>query len=108
MVSRDGGRSWRHLGMVTPPGIVHAIVVSVTARGSGEVALTYYATPDKGDALGASGMNWRAWMTYSPDALAAEPEFRSAPTSPASAPTMGARHVRAAARPSRPSSSTRA
>ncbi len=90
MVSRDGGRSWRQLGAVTPPSLVHAIVVSVTARGSGEVALTYYATPDKGDAFGASGMNWRAWMTYSPDALAAEPEFHSAPTSPESAPTMGA------------------
>jgi hypothetical protein len=35
-------------------------------------------------------MNWRAWMTHSPDALAAEPEFSSAPTSPESAPTMGA------------------
>jgi hypothetical protein len=90
MTSRDGGRSWRHLGAVTPPGVAHAIVVSVTARGAGEVALSYYATPDRGDALGASGMNWRAWMTHSPDALAAEPEFRSAPTSPASAPTMSA------------------
>ena len=90
MVSRDGGRSWRHLGIVTPPSIVHAILVSVTTRGSGEVALSYYATPDKGDAFGAYGMNWRAWMTYSPDALAAEPEFRSAPTSPESAPTMSA------------------
>jgi photosystem II stability/assembly factor-like uncharacterized protein len=90
MISRDGGRSWRHLGAVTPPSLVHAIVVSVTARGSGEVALSYYATPDKGDALGARGMNWRAWMTHSADALAAEPEFSSAPTSPASAPTMGA------------------
>ena len=39
-------------------------------------------------------MNWRAWMTYSPDALAAEPEFRSAPTSPESAPTMGGEHAR--------------
>jgi hypothetical protein len=90
MVSRDGGRSWRQLGLVTPPGIVHAIVVSVTARGGGEVALSYYATPDKGDALGARGMNWRAWMTYSPNALAAKPKFHSAPTSPASAPAMGA------------------
>ena len=94
MVSRDGGRSWRQLGRVTPPGLVHAIVVSVTARGRGEVALTYYATPDKGDAFGARGMNWRAWMTHSPDALAAEPEFHSAPTSPESAPTMGGEHVR--------------
>jgi hypothetical protein len=90
MVSRDGGRSWRQLGRLTPPGIVHAIVTSVTARGNGEVALTYYATSDKGDALGARGMNWRAWMTYGADALAAEPEFLSAPTSPESAPTMSA------------------
>jgi len=90
MTSRDGGRSWRRLGAVTPPGLVHAIVVSVTARGSGEVALSYYATPDEGDAFGARGMNWRAWMTYSPDALTTAPEFRSAPTSPESAPTMGA------------------
>lgn len=90
MVSRDGGRSWRHLGRVTPPDIVHAIVVSVTARGKGEVALSYYATPDKGDAFGARGMNWRAWITQSADALGAKPKFRSAPTSPASAPTMGA------------------
>jgi hypothetical protein len=90
MVSRDGGRSWRHLGVVTPPSLVHAIVVSVTARDRGEVALSYYATPDKGDALGARGMNWRAWMTYSADALSNEPEFHSAPTSPESAPTMGA------------------
>src|SRR3954463_4610575 len=90
MVSRDGGRSWGQLGAGAPPGLVHAIVVSVIARGSGEVALSYYATPDKGDALGAQGMNWRAWMTYSAAALAAAPEFRSAPTSPESAPTMSA------------------
>ncbi|MEA2170352.1 MAG: repeat-like domain [Solirubrobacteraceae bacterium] len=90
MASRDGGRTWRHLGVVTPPGLVHAILVSVTARRAGEVALTFYATPDKGDALGATGMNWRAWMTYSADALAAKPRFRSAPTSPESAPAMSA------------------
>jgi photosystem II stability/assembly factor-like uncharacterized protein len=90
MVSRDGGRSWRQVGAVTPPSLVHAIVVAVTARGNGEVALSYYATPDKGDAFGARGMNWRAWMTYSADALAPKPEFLSAPTSPESAPTMGA------------------
>ena len=39
-------------------------------------------------------MNWRAWMTYSPNALAAEPGVPlSAPTSPESAPTMGADDV---------------
>ena len=39
-VSRDGGRSWRQLGFVSPPGILRAIVVSVAARGRGEIALT--------------------------------------------------------------------
>ncbi len=63
--------------------------MSVTARGRGEVALTYYATPDRGDAFGAREMNWRAWMTHSPDALASKPAFHSAPTSPESKPTMG-------------------
>src|SRR3954466_5290197 len=90
MLSRDGGRTWKHVGRVTPPGQVHAIVVSVTARGSGDVALSYYATPDRGDAFGARGMNWRAWLTHVPDALAAQPKFESAPTGPASKPTMGA------------------
>ncbi|MGH2701305.1 MAG: sialidase family protein [Actinomycetota bacterium] len=90
MVSRDGGHSWRHLGIVTPPGFAHAILVSVTTRRTGEVALSYYATPDKGDSLGARGMNWRAWMTYSPNVFATRPAFRSAPTSPESAPTMSA------------------
>jgi hypothetical protein len=89
--SGDGGRSWRRLGFVSPPGIRRAIVVSVVARGRGELALSYYGTPDKGDQLGASGMNWRAWMTYSPDALSARPVFHSAATSPESAPAMGAK-----------------
>jgi hypothetical protein len=90
MVSRDGGRTWRHLGIVTPPGMTHAILVSVTTRGTGELALSYYATPDEGDALGAQGMNWRAWMTWTPNALARRPQFASAPTSPKSKPTMSA------------------
>ena len=88
--SGDGGRSWQRLGFVSPPRIRRAIVVSVIARGRGEIAMTYYGTPDRGDLLGATGMNWRAWMTYSPNALRARPVFHSAPTSPASAPTMGA------------------
>jgi photosystem II stability/assembly factor-like uncharacterized protein len=90
MTSRDGGRSWRHLGVITPPGLRRAIVVSVTPRRAGEVALSYYATSDKGDALGATGMSWRAWVTYSENALVARPVFQSAPTSPASRPTMAA------------------
>jgi hypothetical protein len=88
--SRDGGRSWRRRGFVSAPGIRRAIVVSVAARRRGEIALSYYGTPDKGDPLGATGMNWRAWLTYSRNALARKPVFHSAPTSPASAPTMDA------------------
>jgi hypothetical protein len=87
--SRDGGRSWRLLGFVSSPAIRRAIVVSVAARGRGEIALTYYGTSNQGDPFGASGMNWRAWMTYSPDGLAGRPVFHSAATSPASAPAMG-------------------
>ena len=86
--SRDGGRTWRLAGFVSPPPIRHAIVASVAARGRGRIALTYYGTPDEGDPFGASGMNWQAWMAYSRNALAPHPVFHSAPTSPASAPTM--------------------
>jgi hypothetical protein len=88
--SRDGGKSWRLLGLISSPEIRRAIVVSVTARGNGEIALTYYGTADQGDALSASGMNWRAWMTHGRNALAEHPVFRSAATSPESAPTMDA------------------
>jgi photosystem II stability/assembly factor-like uncharacterized protein len=88
--SRDGGRSWRLLGFVSNPAIRRAIVVSVVARGRGEIAMTYYGTADTGDPLGASGMNWRAWMTYSRNALVRNPVFHSAATSPKSAPTMDA------------------
>jgi hypothetical protein len=88
--SADGGRSWRLLGFVSSPEIRRAIVVSVVARGRGEIAMSYYGTPDQGDPFGASGMGWRAWMTYGSNALTAHPAFHSAPTSPESAPTMGA------------------
>jgi photosystem II stability/assembly factor-like uncharacterized protein len=88
--SRDGGRSWRRVGFVSSPEIRRAIVVSVAARGRGEVALTYYGTPDEGDPFGAAGMDWRAWMTYGHNALVPRPAFSSAATSPASAPAMGA------------------
>src|SRR4029077_17040848 len=40
--SRDGGRSWQLAGSVSSPAIRRAIVVSVAARGNGEIALTYY------------------------------------------------------------------
>ena len=86
--SRDGGRSWRLLGLVSSPRIRRAIVVSIAARGRGEIAMSYYGTPDEGDPVGASGMNWRAWMTHSDDALAGKPVFHTAATSPKSAPTM--------------------
>ncbi len=88
--SRDGGRSWRLVGFISSPEIRRAIVVSVVARGRGEIALSYYGTGDKGDPFGAQGMNWRAWMTYSPNALAGKPVFHSAATSPESEPTMSA------------------
>ena len=104
--SRDGGRSWRLLGFVSPPGIRRAIVVSVVARGRGEIAMTYYGTPDKGDRFGASGMNWRAWMTYSRECARRPP---GVPLRRRPRPRRRRRWTRrcpAAARPTRPSSST--
>jgi hypothetical protein len=89
-LSRDGGLTWRRLGFVSSPAIRRAIVVSVTARRRGELALSYYGTADTGDALGATGMNWRAWLTHTRNALARRPVFASAPTSPADKPTMSA------------------
>jgi len=88
-ISRDGGKTWRRLGIVTPPGLRRQIAVAVTARGVGELAITYYATSDEGDPLVSStGMNWRPWATYTPDALAARPVFHSAPTSPPDKPAV--------------------
>jgi hypothetical protein len=88
--SRDGGRTWRKLGFVSSPAIRRAIVVSVDARRRGELALSYYGTADKGDPFGATGLNWRAWLTHTRNALARRPVFASAPTSPAGKPTMDA------------------
>ena len=89
--SRDGGRTWRLLGFVSPPGIRRAIVVSVTARGRGEIALTYYGTADKGDPLGAQRDELARVDDLQPRTRSPrKPVFHSAATSPASAPTMGA------------------
>jgi hypothetical protein len=65
-------------------------MVSVVARGEGEVALAYYGSGDRGDLFGARGMRWHGWMAHSADALAAEPVFTNAPTSPPSAPMIPA------------------
>ena len=104
--SRDGGRSWRLLGFVSSPAIRRAIVVSVAARGRGEIALTYYGTPDKGDPLGASGMNWRAWMTYSRERARRRPGLPLGRDLARSRRRRWTRRCPAAARPSRRSSST--
>ncbi len=87
-VSRDGGRTWRALGRVSPPSMKGAFNVSVTARGRGEVALAWWGTEKLTDSLLGYGEKYRGWMTYSPDVLARRPAFRSAPTSPASAPQI--------------------
>jgi len=84
-VSRDGGRSWRNLGRVSPPKVKGAFNVSVTARGNGEVALAWWGTEKLTDKLLGFGEKYRGWMTYSPDALARRPVLHSAPTSGADA-----------------------
>ena len=108
MVSRDGGRSWRQLGIVTPPSIVHAIVVSVTARGSGEVALSYYATPDKGDAFGAQRHELARVDDLQPRRAGRQARVPQRADLAGVGADDGRGACTAAARPSRPSSSTRA
>jgi len=85
-VSRDGGRTWRSLGRVSPRSVRGAFDVSVTARGRGEVALAWWGTGRLTDPLLGYGERYRGWMTYARDALARKPRFDSAPTSRAAAP----------------------
>ncbi|WP_110208118.1 sialidase family protein [Nocardioides daejeonensis] len=85
-VSRDGGKSWRQLGRVSPPQVKGAVNVSVTARGRGEVALAWWGTEALTDPLLGFGEKYRGWMTHSRNALAKRPVFSSAATSAAKAP----------------------
>ena len=87
-VSRDGGRTWRALGRISPPGVKGAFNVSVTARGKGQVALAWWGTGKLTDPLLGFGEKYRGWMTYSRNALARRPAFRSAPTSAVRAPQI--------------------
>jgi len=85
-VSRNGGRTWKPLGRVSPPSVKGAFNVSVTARGNGEVALAWWGTGRLTDPVLGYGEKYRGWMTWSPDALARKPAFHSAPASRAAAP----------------------
>lgn len=87
-VSRDGGRTWRQLGFVSPPEVRGAVNVSITARGEGEVALAYFGTADSGDPVVGSGERYLGWMAHSRDALARRPVFSTAPTSDLSRPMI--------------------
>ena len=108
MVSRDGGRTWRQLGRVTPPGLVHAIVVSVTARGRGEVALTLLRDARQGRRVRRP----RHELARVDDPQPRRAGRRAGVPQRADLPRVGADDGRgactAAARPTRPSSSTRA
>lgn len=85
-VSRDGARTWKDLGRVSPPSVKGAFNVSVTARGRGEVALAWWGTGRLTDPVLGYGEKYRGWMTYSGNALARRPRFHGAPTSRSSAP----------------------
>lgn len=79
-VSRDGGRTWRRLGTVSPPSVRGTVLPSVAARGDGEVALAWLGTGDSERVLDA-GERYLGWMAYSPNALARSATFSAAPTS---------------------------
>lgn len=84
-VSRDGGRTWRRLGTVSPASVRGTVLPSITARGDGEVALAWLGTGD-GERLLDAGERYLGWMAYAPDALAAHPRFSAAPTSTTATP----------------------
>lgn len=87
-VSRDGGRTWTQRGLISPPGVRNAALVSATARGNGQVAVGYLGSPDVGDKLFGIGERYQNWMGYAGNALAAHPRFSMAPTSPLSDPSV--------------------
>ena len=104
--SRDGGRSWRLLGLVSPPGLRHAIVVSVTARGRGEVALTLLRDAGQGRCARRAGDELARMDDVQPQRARRQARCSTARRPRPSRRRRWARRCTAAARPSRPSSST--
>ena len=84
--SRDGGLTWKQRGIISPPEVAIAWIVSATARGNGELALSYLGTSDQGDPVLGSGERFQNWIGYSPNVLS-EPVV-TAPTSPITEPAL--------------------
>jgi hypothetical protein len=84
--STDGGVTWKQRGVISTPEVAMPWVVSAEARGNGELALSYMATPDKGELVLGGGERFRNWIGYSRNAMT-EP-FTMAATSPIEQPAV--------------------
>lgn len=84
--SRDGGITWTQRGVISPQGTGMPWLVAAKARGNGQVALSFIATPDHGDPILGTGERFYNWMGYSPNAFTSK--FSMATTSPLSTPTL--------------------
>ena len=84
--SRDGGSTWHQRGIISTKAVTMPWLVSVTARGTGQVAVAYLGTKDVGEKVLGGCERYRNWMGYSPDAFTKP--FAMAPTSPATRPAI--------------------
>lgn len=84
--STDGGLTWQQRGIISTPDIATPWVTSAQARGNGELALSYIATPDKGELVMSGGERFQSWLGYSRNAMTEG--FAMAPTSPIDQPAL--------------------
>jgi hypothetical protein len=89
-VSRDGGLSWGEPFMVGPPGLKEAHLPAAQAAGEGKVAFAYFGSFDAPGVGSDDGeyaeTTWHQMVGMTVDALADDPLFYTASTSPADDP----------------------
>lgn len=80
-ISRDHGATWSTPVAVGPPGVMDAQMISITAAGTGQIAISYLANTD-----GSSLMD--GWLSETGDALAASPLWWAASLNDPSLPLI--------------------
>jgi hypothetical protein len=80
-VSRDGGRSWTAPRSVLTPGVHVARRIAVSARGTGEVTVSYLGSTDQGD-------TFSGYLVHSGDLLAPNPMLWGAAVNDPARPLM--------------------
>jgi hypothetical protein len=71
IVSRDRGSTWSEPLMVAPPGVQEVVRLSIAARESGHVSISYLGTTD-------GGTSFNGYITETRDGLDDDPTFFSA------------------------------